>query len=448
MDTVAAAPKLLASLFPDGGRQFLRDADLGATWGEALASVPPQLLKVPEPAAGLRQLSRLRDFWAGQDDLQPALAASRALLHIRVQVVGAEHPDAYMEIGALGALVQRAGRVEEGGQLLEKAYAGLRDHGVSDMRLAIVAGNVGIHRVRMGELTGGAEALRRALELRQRLAPRTVDQVAAQLAEVLLMQDRVEEAVKLLEQAWRVSKSERGADHPRTVARARSYGLALARDQQWERAATVLGPIHDARSRQPMDDEGAALAFALGIALSRSGQLEAGTRAVEACLRWTREQERALGQPHDELPDRLSEWANLQLHRNRSQEAEGLILEAMDVERRLWGDDSIEVARRYLELARFYIKMGRKDEALGWVDPAASLHRSILGDQHKDTKVAVEAQLSLLLEQAKAASDHRDPMLAWQLLDAGLAQAGPVLGYNHATVRRARELHDRLQPKA
>lgn len=447
MDTVAAAPKLLARLFPDGGQRFLQDGGLGASWGEALAGVPPQLLKVPPQAAGLRQLSRLRDFWTQQNDLRPALAASRALLDIRARVVGQDHPDTYMELGALGALVQRAGKMAEGGQLLEKAYAGLRSHGVSDMRLAIVAGNVGTHRVRQGDPTAGAEALRRALELRKRLQPRTIDLVAAQLAEVLLMQDRLDEAIDLLEQAWTACRAEHGADHARTRTRARSYGLALARAQQWERAARVLGPVHDARSKQPMDAEGAALAFALGISLSRSGQLEGGTRAVEACLRWTRQQEATLGHPHEELPNRLSEWANLELHRGRTEEAEGLILEALDVERRLWGDDSIDVARRYLELGRFYIGLGRMDEALGWIDPAASLHRSVLGDQDPDTKVAVEAQLSLLLDRAKAARNRRDPMLAWQLLDAGLAQAGPVLGFNHVTVRRARELHDQVAPK-
>jgi len=447
LDTVVGAPKLLASLFADGGRQFLHDGGLGSTWGEALAGVPPQLLKVPAQAAGLRQLSRLRDFWAGQNDLQPALAASRALMGIRARVVGEDHPDTYMELGALGALVQRAGKLEEGGELLERAYRGLRAHGVSDMRLAIVAANVGTHRVRGGDLTAGAEALRRAFELRQRLAPRSIDQVAAQLAEVWLRQERLDEAVPLLEQAWSVSKAERGVDHPRTRARARSYGLALARTQQWERAATMLGPLHEAREGQEMDADGASLAFALGIALSRSGRLEAGTRAVEACLRWTRAQEASLGQPHDELPDRLSEWANMHLHRGRTQEAEGLILEALDVEHRLWGDDSIEVARRYLELGRFYIGLGRKEEALGWIDPAASLHRTVLGDDDPATKVAVEAQLSLLLEQAKGAADRRDHLLAWQLLDAGLSQAGPVLGFAHVTVRRARELMDRVTPR-
>ena len=104
MDTVAAAPKLLARLFPDGGQRFLQDGGLGASWGEALAGVPPQLLKVPPQAAGLRQLSRLRDFWTQQNDLRPALAASRALLDIRARVVGQDHPDTYMELGALGAL--------------------------------------------------------------------------------------------------------------------------------------------------------------------------------------------------------------------------------------------------------------------------------------------------------------------------------------------------------
>ena len=53
MDTVIAAPRLLAGLFPDEGRQFLQDGGLGATWSEALSSVPSEVLRVPAQAAAL-----------------------------------------------------------------------------------------------------------------------------------------------------------------------------------------------------------------------------------------------------------------------------------------------------------------------------------------------------------------------------------------------------------
>ena len=166
-------------------------------------------------------------------------------------------------------------------------------------------------------------------------------------------------------------------------------------------------------------------------------------RAVEASLRWTREQERVGGVVHPALPDRLAEWAQIQVARRRADEAEGLLLEAADVERRLSGEGSLAVAVRYLELGRFMMRLGRMDEALGWVDPAASLHRTHLGDAHAATRAAVEVQLELLVERAHRAG--RDKELAKELLDAALSVAGPVLGYVHPKVRAARDRRDALR---
>jgi tetratricopeptide (TPR) repeat protein len=437
------APRLLAALFADGGAKILADGALGSTWQEALAHVPTQVLQVPEQAAGLRQLSRLRDFWSSADDLRPALAASRALLELRHRVVGPDHPDTWMEVGALGALVERAGRPDEGGRLLEQAYEGLRRHKVDDLRLALVSANLGKHRIAGGDDAGGEACLREAFALQRRLAPKTAGLVGAQLAELYLRLGRGQEALPLLKEAYDLTKAAYGPEHPRTLARALSLGLGYASLERWEQAVVALRVAHAARQRQPMDEEGAAVAFELGVALSRSGQLEEGLRCVDAAVRWTRAEGSRAGESLPTLPSRLAELSRLQLLRGRVDEAHGLLLEALDVERRLSGDDAIEVAGRMLDLGRFAMHRGDLAEALGWIEPAASLHRSILGDAHEATKVAVEAQLELLVQQAQTAG--RDKALARELLSAGVTAAGPVLGYVHPKVRAARDRLDALR---
>ncbi len=444
MDSVALAPTWLAALFPDGGAALLRAGGLGATWQEALAHVPPKVLAVSKAGGGLAQLSRLRDFWAGANDLQPALAASRALLHLRVESVGRRHPDTWLELGALGALAMRAGKLDEGGVMLEEAWKGLLGHGVRDLRLAVVSSNVAQHLLRRGRLDDAERALRDAYELRKLKAPRTASLAAAQLAEILSRKGDEAKALSLYREAHELTRLQLGPDHPRTLARAEALGLAYARSDRFQQAVDCLRPVHAALSQHPFDARAARVAFELGLALSRTGVLEEGTRCVEASVRWARQQASADGRPHPDLPNRLTEWSHLQGQHGRAEEAEGLLHEALEAERRLYGDTSIEVARRYLELGHFCARKGRLDEALGWLDPAASLHRSVLGDEDPIARGAVQAQLEVLVARAVRAIEFHDKKLARDLLQAGMGQAAPVLGFDHASVRQARRLLEQL----
>lgn len=444
MDTVALAPTWLAALFPDGGQAFLDAGGLGASWPEALAHVPPQVLAVPPAAGGLGQLARLRDFWASHDDLQPALVASRALLRIRIETVGRRHPDTWLELGALGALAMRAGKLDEGGVMVEEAWRGMHAAGVEDLRLAIVSANVAQHFLRRGRVDEAQQALTDAYRLRKRHAPRTAALAAAQLAEIRDRAGDAAGALALYDEAWAISRDQLGVDHPRTLLRAEAAGLAQARAGHFDKAIERLRPVHAVLGRRPADARSARVAFELGLALSRSGVLEEGTRCVEASVRWTRDQAGHDGRPHPELPNRLTEWSHLQGQRGHAEEAEGLLLEALEAETLLHGDSSLEVARRYLELGQFCARKGRLDEALGWLDPAASLHRSLLGDGDPVARGAQAAQLEVLVARAVRAIESSDRRYARDLLEAGIAQGAPLLGYDHASVKQARRLLDRL----
>lgn len=441
MDLVARAPELIAALFDDAGAAVLREGQLGATWQEALRHVPPELLAVQGGEPGLRQLTILRDFWSRRNDLLPALAATRGLLRLAMERHGPDHPETLVEIGALGALAQRAGKVEEGAQLLERAYQGLQSRaGGKDVRVAVVGANLALHHVRTGQIARAADVLERAYRIRKRVAPESVAMVAAQLGELKAKLGHELEAADLHEEAWKLMRAQAGPLHPRTIARARAFGALLNAIGHHGRAVAPLRDAFTFARTQGDAEMTAACGFELGLALDAVGQKEEGLRLVEDAIRWTRMTSDALDAPHPSLAQQLTKFAAMQLQRGRPAEAEGLMLEALDAERRLHGEDSAEVAARYAALGYFLAKQGRVAEAMGWLDPAASLMRSAAGDEDPRTRMIVEHQVQLLVEQAQAAITKRDRELARSMLRRAWTLAVPVLGHGDRRVARVREL--------
>lgn len=444
MDVVTGAPNLIAALFEDGGETLLREAGIGPDWPSALAHVPPELLDVGGPNPGLTLVMVLRDFWSKRNDLRPAIAATRALLRFHVGRGGHDSPDTLVELGALGALAQRAGKVEEGAQLLEKSYQDLKIAvGSRDLRLAVVASNLALHHVRRGD-HGTAEALlANAYRIRTLLAPQTTAQAAAQLGEVRAKLGRELEASPLYREAWEKTKAQFGEEHPKTVARARAYGTLLNAIGHHGLALMPLRVVYDQARRQGDAETIAACGFDLGVALDAVGQKEEGLRLVEDALRWTRSVGTDI-QPHGALAHRLTTYASMQLQRGRAAEAEGLMKEALEAERLLFGDASAEVATRYASLGYFFARSGRSAEALGWLDPAASLLRTAVGDQDPRTRVLVDDLVGLLIAQAEAAVGKRDKRLAAEMLRRAWSVGVPVLGHADRKVLKVRELSDGL----
>jgi tetratricopeptide (TPR) repeat protein len=229
-----------------------------------------------------------------------------------------------------------------------------------------------------------------------------------------------------------------GATSPRACARGQLLGAVCNQLERYAQAVKVLRPVYDALPAEDRERR-AGVAFELGLALDRTGAREEGLRRIEEALRLTRQLSEG-GRPHPALPNRLTMMAQVHLDRGRVEEAEGVLLEALEVEKRLQGEASPEVAARYAALGAFCVRHGREQEALGWADAAASLLRSTLGDEHPDTKAAVEQAAALLLREAEAALARRDRELAADLLKRGTEIAAPVLGFTHEKVRKIRDL--------
>ncbi len=416
------------ALFEDGGATVLGEGGEYATWEQAFASLPDALFERDHPPVELLTLAR--DLWSRQGDLRMATAVTRGLLRVLVDRVGRDHPDTYAQLGALGALAQRAGRDEEGGMMLEQAWEGLRRVvGGRDLRLAVVAGNLGLHYARRGRYQEAEHCLRVALKIRQAVTPRHTARIAGQLAEVQLRLGKVEEGLDTLEVAWLAELDTKGEEHPDTVRRTLQLARALAQAGQYRKAVPLWRTLDRIAQRAGDAERRAEMAFELGRSLLHVHKREEGIRRMREALEWTR---RASGdRPHPELANRLSTWADLEVENGRPHEAEGLLKEAVEVEIRLSGPASAATAKRYATLGMLLGRMGQRDEALGYLANAASLLLGAVGPDDPATVAAAEAALGLIASKVEELAEQRAKDEAAAMINQAITLYGPAVGYDH-----------------
>lgn len=440
MLTREAAAGTIAGLFQDGGLVVLAEGGGHATWEEALQTLPSALFQM-EAQPPIQFLTLARDLWSRSGDLRMATAVTRGLIRILVDRVGRDHPETIAQLGALGALAQQAGRVDEGAEMLEQAFHALRSVvGGRDLRLAIVAGNLGLHYARAGVWSDAEHCLRVALKIRQAEAPATAGNVAGQLAEVLLRQDRVDEGLDLLEVAWLADLDHVGERHPSTVRRLLQLAEALSGAGHHRKAVPLWRTLDEIIRADGNPENVARIGFELGCALLHVHRREEGIRRMREALEWTRAISDQAGRPHPELAKRLTHWANLEIDHGRAAQAEGLLREAVEVEERLSGTSSPTTARRQADLGTLLARMGRVDEALGYLASAASLLASTEGSEEPATIAAAEGTLGLLATKVEQLVAQRDKAGAGLMIADAIATWGPVLGYGHRAIGVLRRL--------
>ncbi|MCO4743529.1 MAG: tetratricopeptide repeat protein [Proteobacteria bacterium] len=429
------AATAIASLFGDEGVSVLSAGQL-TSWAQVLEGLPDAAFDVVadgDRSVGERLLERARDHQARQGHLRQAIALTRGILRIRVARHGEQHPASLVELGALGALADRGGRGDEALSMLQTAMQGFgNDQG---MHVAVVAGNLGVAHLRRGQADEAGAAFQRAYAIRKALAPQSLGLVASQLAQVRLQQGEREEGTTLLQESYRLVRERRGPTHPSVVARAEHLARLLDSQQRYLESEGLYRDLFAAAQASGDAERIAGGSFALGAALIRVRLDEEGFRHVKQSV----DQTRRLGDPHPQLPQRLSLWAELHFKRRRAEEAEGLMLEALDAETRLFGQQSPEVAVRTAALGHLYAQQGRHAEAMGWLDPAVSLLRSSRGDKDVTTKTAVGYLLDLLDAEIAKAGEQRDRQLERELLSHAIEMSSAVLGKGDVRTNRLRD---------
>jgi tetratricopeptide (TPR) repeat protein len=429
---VRKASRMLSSLWPDGGKTLLAEGSLSKSWPVVLAKVPPALIKeLPQEEPALALLIRLRDHWSKTKNLRAAIATTKALLRLHIEKKGHDAPDTLVELGTMGVLAQKVGKRKEAEKMLVESWSKLRSvAGGRDLRLANAASNLGVFYTAGGDLEKAEPLFLHSYRIRKVVAPETVGTVAAQLAEVRLRLKKVDEALPLLREAWLSYLDNLGPDHPLTAARAQTLANVLNKLKLYREAAPVLREVLRIARIDGDREKVANAGFDLGVALRHAFKKEEGLRLIEEALRYTRESGNMIT-PHPALPSRATMFANILVEKGRYDQAEGLMNEALEAEKVLFGEHSVEVAGRYAALGFFAHQRGRNEHALGWLDVATALLRSTVGDEDPKTLRVAELQVKLMVRQAKYAREKRDRLLAKELITRAKRLAVPVLGANH-----------------
>ena len=423
----------LRSLWVDEGADVLSRAGLTPDWGAVLAPIPDVMLAAPsgpeDPGEVL--LARMRDLFVQAGHARIGLVLGEELVQVKMDRYGETDRGALMALARLGGMYDDHEMHGDAREALETAMAGLStDQPTLDQ--AMVSEALARHYRATDEPHLAERCLSRAVRLLRIVAPDKLGLVAAQLAELQIEDERDEEAVPNLELAWRTLERVQGADHPQTLDRASLLGPLLNRLDRHEDAVEVMRPLWRHMARSEDLEERAAVAYEFGRALDATGVREEAHRLIEIAVRWSRSAEDEDGLPHPTLPTRLATWARLAEERGRPDEAEGILLEAMEAERNLFGPGSPEVGLRHAAIGDLYYRMGRLDDAVGWFDAGVSLLRSELGDQHEVTGVVAERLVDLLLEKADYSYEVlRDPELGSEFIEQGKWITLDILGPSH-----------------
>ena len=430
----------IAALFPDGGSKVLQL--VGApNWAALGALVPTDQRRGSTLGIALR----IRDALAHRALFVPAAQMSMVLLEHVEAKRGADHVATLSELGVLGTLLWRSGAKEQGVRRMEEAYRRLLvAEGRRSLAAARVASDLAMHWVEENDLGRASELLTLAYRARKHHAPTSLGLVAAQLAEVCLRRGEYEQAETPAKEAWELHLAQLGLNNPRTRVRGRVYADLLLHLDNKDEACPIyrklLSSIPDKQGAEYAD-----LSFELGMALESLGEREEAYRLIDRAVRLSRQLQRSTGEPRASMARWLDGFAGLLMQRSRSGEAEGLLLEAVECERALHGDVSVQTGERHLQLARYYFGVGRRAEAVGRLEAGSSVLRAVRGDDDHRVRRIVGEFVDVLQEDIQSATADRDFELARAILRSAMGVCNDVLGESDARSLALGQIAKRLE---
>jgi tetratricopeptide (TPR) repeat protein len=241
---------------------------------------------------------------------------------------------------------------------------------------------------------------------------------------------RYEQAEALWVEALPASRRELGEDHPDTLHAMAGLAALYNYQHRFEEAL----PLHletVARSRAVLGEEHVDTLTAMHN-LAWLDQQQGRTR--EAAGRFTRVLEmrrRVLGEEHPHTLTTLTSLAGCYRAQGRHAEAESLQASALETSRRVLGDEHPATLHRMTELAELYDAQHRHDLAEPLLVDSLARLRDLLGDDHRDTQYTVNVLAAHRLAQGR-------PREAERLLEDLVERQQRLFGEDSPIVRNSR----------
>lgn len=359
--------RALEALFPD-----VRPATEYAAWKQGARLLPHALLRLHQTDAAEESITlaslahKVGQYLRERGQYAEAEPFFHRAVHIREQVLGAEHPDVATSLNYLGGLYWEQGRFAEAEPLYHRALH-IREQALASDHpdVATSLNNLAILYGEQGKYPEAEALYQRALSIREQVLGPDHPSVAFPLCNVATLyqeQGKYEQAEPLYERALRILEQALGSDHP-YVAQPLN-GLAGC--------YTVCGK---------------------------------GEQAESFYQRAIRIQEQTLGPDHPKLAYQLKGLADLYLRQGKEEQAESFYQRALCIREQQLGPYNPETAQSLHDLAVFRKQQGQLHEARSLAKRALSIRAQYLGDAHPKTVVTQALYAQLLQEPTRQEED-------------------------------------------
>ncbi len=266
---------------------------------------------------------------------------------------------------------------------------------------AAIRETMGVTYMKLSRLTEAERHLQGSRELFSRCkgptAPETLSAMN-NLASVLNLQGRREEARRLHEETLSAQRKVLGEDHVDTLKSMNNLAGILRQQGKWEQAQRLYEQVLSARRKVLGDDHPDTLSAMSNLAsvLNDQGRWEEARQLFEETL--TR-QRSVQGEDH---PGALNTMNNLAIalgRQGKREEALRLLKTALELARRVLGDEHSTTLIFMSNVAVQLAEQGKLEEARPLFEKILALNRKMLGEDHPDTLMSMGNLACVLKDQ-------------------------------------------------
>ncbi|MBW8040732.1 MAG: serine/threonine protein kinase [Planctomycetes bacterium] len=259
-------------------------------------------------------------------------------------------------------------------------------------------------------------------------------------------QRRFDEAEKLLTEALDIRRRTNGDLDSETLYIIHDLGLLYSDQERYEDAERLLAEALEGRRKVVGEGhpETLRLMGTLGRLYRRQGKLDQAEQLLSECYRKSRE---VLGEEHPTTSDLIPDLAVLYYRQGKIDEMAALTDNVVEVVRSGLLDESLNPMMLHMihSLGMWYLHIGREVEAETLLGKALEVRRRMLGEEHPDTQASVGMDYF-----RRGQYDKAEPLLIKALEDERRKEGQevpPLISiYNLALVHHRQGDYDKAEP--